>query len=807
MPSIAPSVTPVPAPHVVVAPAARRYIHAPKKGAAPRRGWRYVASGGRDLRLDLLRGFAVFAMVVDHIGGASWLYALTGGNRFFVSAAEAFVFISGVTVGIVYGDRMRRDGLRAATARLLARAWTLYILAIWLAIATAFCAAIFGLPRGVILTANPARFIFEVITLQRTFYLVDVMLLYAFLLALSPLTLALLKRGDWWLVLIGSCLLWTVYQALPGRLLLPWPIVDNPVFNFAPWQFLFFIGLLLGYGRDWFAREVIARIPRSPLRDGWVALPLLVSAGLIALHATDGAALAPYLPGGDAAGWLDFWFDKSALPLPRLIACAIIFGTAWLVVTRFWVPLRAALGPLLLPLGQRALYAYAAHLFLIIAVQIAVLNVLGHGRDVGYSTLHPGVDTLIQLAAIGALWALTRARFLQDIVAPLGKPPFTGARWHWRRWTLSRPSDALAALLVVALLSGLLVLPTGTNVASRPGAGSHPYGAGQAPGVIPPASTVTTPRKIAGNARGSSGLTGRTDQQTSTPAASGARIASAAPAVGTGHPTPTLAPNPATLPSGGYLKDSEFFSEALGRPMPYGIYLPPTYESEPDRHYPVLYMLHGAGGHYSEWVAYGLPEKAEDLTWDGQIQPLIIVMPQGDQSYWSNHSDTDGERWGDYVAFDLVAHIDATYRSIPEATSRAVGGLSMGGFGALQLAFNHPEIFGAVGGHSPALHEHEQLSGFFGDLAIFQKVDPLTLALSLDPITAPHIWVDTGEEDNWADRAIVLANELDLRGIQHQVRILPGRHDADYWTTSTADYLIFYSHALHGATVGILPPR
>ena len=65
--------------------------------------WRYVSGGSRDLRLDLLRGFAVFAMAVDHIGGDSPFHLLSGGNRFFVSAAEAFVFISGVTVGLVYG--------------------------------------------------------------------------------------------------------------------------------------------------------------------------------------------------------------------------------------------------------------------------------------------------------------------------------------------------------------------------------------------------------------------------------------------------------------------------------------------------------------------------------------------------------------------------------------------------------------------------------------------------------------------------------------------------------------------------------
>ncbi len=65
-------------------------------------GWAYAAEGGRDLRIDLLRGLAVLAMVIDHLAGPSRLYLLTGGNRFFTSAAEGFIFLSGLSVGLVY---------------------------------------------------------------------------------------------------------------------------------------------------------------------------------------------------------------------------------------------------------------------------------------------------------------------------------------------------------------------------------------------------------------------------------------------------------------------------------------------------------------------------------------------------------------------------------------------------------------------------------------------------------------------------------------------------------------------------------
>src|SRR5687768_15200653 len=92
---------------------------------------RFVATPvGRDPRLDLLRGFCVFAMIVDHIGGASWLYALTGGNTGPITAAEGFVFLSGLVLGIVSRRRVSRDGLAAAVRSALVRAWTLYALTV-----------------------------------------------------------------------------------------------------------------------------------------------------------------------------------------------------------------------------------------------------------------------------------------------------------------------------------------------------------------------------------------------------------------------------------------------------------------------------------------------------------------------------------------------------------------------------------------------------------------------------------------------------------------------------------------------------
>ena len=99
-------------------------------GTAWPRAWAYTAaSARRDLRLDLLRGFGVFAMVADHIGGeSSWLYAVTGGDRFFVSAAEVFVVLSGLTMGMVYTGVFARGGTPAVLAKTVRRAHLLYVL-------------------------------------------------------------------------------------------------------------------------------------------------------------------------------------------------------------------------------------------------------------------------------------------------------------------------------------------------------------------------------------------------------------------------------------------------------------------------------------------------------------------------------------------------------------------------------------------------------------------------------------------------------------------------------------------------------
>src|SRR5687767_11168856 len=106
---------------------ARSLLHLPWGPYVP-------AEAGRDLRIDLLRGYCVLAMVVDHIAGRSLLYPLTGGNRFYTSAAEAFIFISGLVMGLVYRRLVERDGLGFSLRRAIERSVTLYLVTITLSL-------------------------------------------------------------------------------------------------------------------------------------------------------------------------------------------------------------------------------------------------------------------------------------------------------------------------------------------------------------------------------------------------------------------------------------------------------------------------------------------------------------------------------------------------------------------------------------------------------------------------------------------------------------------------------------------------
>ena len=729
--------------------------------------WAYAAEEGRDYRIDLLRGLAVLAMIVDHLAGPSRLYLITGGNRFYTSAAEGFIFLSGLTVGLVYRRIAERQGVPIAIRRLLARAGTLYVLAVGMTLVVLSASELLRLPWafGVDATSQ-IQLVWAIVSLHQTYYLVDVLALYVLLMLAAPLVLFLLCEGRTWLVLFGSWVIWAGFQFFPAQTELPWTTAGNNLFYLSAWQALFFTAMVIGFHRQQLARTFGAR---------WHVPALLASglafAALIVVYANETAVLQAVqselasLFGTSAwsvADLEDALFGKGNVRPGRIIASSIVFAFLFQLTTLAWVPIRRAVGGLLLPLGQNALYAYSAHI--VLAVVLGVVGIHATGID------NPRLNAVIQIASIGLVWIAIRLRILY---------PTPENRRVWMAGVVP-----LAAAVIVVF--GLNPSPV-VEVADAAQATPVPEAArrAQAFGTPIPRVNGTSPGMQAPAVA------------TPVPEVSPAAAAAATPDVTPAAPTQALGAQQYVGPISGTFREITFYSASLDREIAYYIYLPPGYGTE-SRRYPVLYMLHGGGGTRDEWPAYGLVNDVDRSIQSKDIRPLIVVMPQGDLGYWVNWA-ADGPHWGDYVTRDLRRQVDATFRTMPDASHRAIGGLSMGGAGAVQLAFNHPEVFGVVGAHSPSLHlDDGTFSQIYGQGADFAQREPIQLASTAPDLDALKIWIDAGEEDPWLERDQMLHDNLVERGIAHNWSVLPGGHDGDYWIQNLPAYLRFYDSVLNG---------
>ncbi len=368
--------------------------------------WRYPIGEKRDMRLDLLRGFAVLVMVVDHFGGASWLYLITGNNSFFTSGAEAFVLISGMVVGIVYGNIAHKEGLRAAMLKALQRAWTLYKLTIVMTLALAILSDFFRLPWAKDLDlGDPLQFVLNVILFRQTYYLADIPLLYTLLMAAAPIGLWLLVKRRTTLLMSGSLVVWAVFQYLNTAQILILPIVGNTTFHPAAWQLIFFWAMAFGYHRDAIYQRLSA-LPRWP----YLLFSTMLFVWLLHLYSTEVKVLARLYPGLDMSAIVHELFNKSTVAPGRILATVIVFQFAYLFCTFFWKPVWAAVGWFFLPLGQNSLYSYTMHVVIVGLFYVGLPYLPINVQEMG--TLNTG----LQLGVLFLLWWFIRRQFAFDIV-------------------------------------------------------------------------------------------------------------------------------------------------------------------------------------------------------------------------------------------------------------------------------------------------------------------------------------------------------------------------------------------------------
>jgi poly(3-hydroxybutyrate) depolymerase len=201
---------------------------------------------------------------------------------------------------------------------------------------------------------------------------------------------------------------------------------------------------------------------------------------------------------------------------------------------------------------------------------------------------------------------------------------------------------------------------------------------------------------------------------------------------------------------------------------------------------PLLVFLHGYGASPSDTLSGAFIAALRRL---GDRAP-VVFLPEGDVGWW--HDDSQG-RWGSYVMREAIPA--ALRRSGADPHRVAIGGISMGGFGALDLG-RAPGRFCAVGGHSPAVffRGSTDASVAFDSAADFARHDLIGVARHRSPYDAP-VWIDVGDRDHLRPAATKLANELRADGANVSFHVWHGEHEGRYWDAHFAQYLDFYAKA------------
>jgi S-formylglutathione hydrolase FrmB len=290
----------------------------------------------------------------------------------------------------------------------------------------------------------------------------------------------------------------------------------------------------------------------------------------------------------------------------------------------------------------------------------------------------------------------------------------------------------------------------------------------------------------------------------------------------------------------GTVHEDRFFAPSLGVSKHLVVYLPPSYGRDTTRRYPVAYYLHGLSGTETDWLSKGSLDAVADSLFARGVPETIIVLPDGDDGWYTTwvspvayrtcadtlHNESPDrycvarERYDDYIARDVVQHVDSTYRTRRDRDARGIGGLSMGGYGAISIALRYPDVFGAAASHSGVVSPmYAGPHPFAGQVRYATNADELKSAAApfwpryllywgtdldrwraADPAhiaevakrrgqRLPALFFDCGREDGFVDQNRALHAELTRLGIAHQYAEWPGAHTWRYWSSHVGESL------------------
>ena len=245
----------------------------------------------------------------------------------------------------------------------------------------------------------------------------------------------------------------------------------------------------------------------------------------------------------------------------------------------------------------------------------------------------------------------------------------------------------------------------------------------------------------------------------------------------------------------------KFQSKLVNTTLPYNVILPADYDASRTTRYPVLYLLHGLDGHYSDWVSRtNLADYASEYS-------LIVVTPEGNDGWYTDSAIVTTDKYESYILQELLPDVEARYRTIQARYGRAIAGLSMGGYGAIKFGLKAPQTFVFAA----------SLSGVFNVMRLTEKEIPASWKHSLDLVgpvdsdvrkandlfelieklpaarvqSLPYFYFDCGTED----LPLIFASNRQMalvmydKKIPHEFREMPGDHSWAYWDRQVQEVL------------------
>jgi S-formylglutathione hydrolase FrmB len=244
-----------------------------------------------------------------------------------------------------------------------------------------------------------------------------------------------------------------------------------------------------------------------------------------------------------------------------------------------------------------------------------------------------------------------------------------------------------------------------------------------------------------------------------------------------------------------------FQSKLINATLPYNIILPTDYDTSKTTRYPVLYLLHGLTGHYSDWISR---TNVADYAAEYRI---IVVMPEGNDSWYTDSASVSTDKYESYILTELIPDVQQRYRTIEARYGRSIAGLSMGGYGAIKFGLKSPFTFVFAASMSGAFGvtrftEKEIGERFGASLKLFGPSgsetrfanDLFTIIEKLTPArvsSLPYFYFDCGTEDS----PLIFPSNRELsalmfeKKIPHEFRQLPGDHSWAYWDRQVQEIL------------------